>query len=261
MCTDRFRIIISFGSDITGIDHVVHGSQFYANTLSHIAFHHAADPAANTGLLAKAVDLKRMREASYPGGLDIHKAAGADLQRLTNHKGVRNAFVKTDRSVDHFLQLSVIKNVHRAERLLDHGQSKVIQLAENVSLIDGIRRIAVDMECTVGESGSDGLYHVHIPAVHCFEFYPFCTAVQSGSHFRDQVIQTVCNAKAGSLIYCGYGAFRTKKLMQRQPFHISFQRPPGDLNAGFCKGIAFDAAHGCQQFLRGVKVLPQNHGS
>ena len=155
----------------------------------------------------------------------------------------------------------MIKNIHRAEGLFDHSQAKLVQFAENIDLIDGIRRIAVDMECTVGESGSDGLHHVHIPAVHCFEFYPFCAAVQGGTYLCNQVIQTVCNAKAGTLVYRGYGAFRTKKLMQRQPFHISFQRPPGDLNAGFCKGIAFDAAHGRQQFLRGVKVLPQNHGS
>ena len=103
---------------------------------------HPAAPHRNAGRLRHIVDALRLGEPAHAPQLNIDDAAGAHLNGLLGVVRGANTLVEANGGLQLGLQLRVVDDVVVRQRLFDHHQVVVVQLAQMVDIgkrVGGIR--------------------------------------------------------------------------------------------------------------------------
>src|ERR1019366_3304899 len=93
---------------------------------------HAAAPDRDAGGLGDIVHAFSLAESGDAAELDVDDAAGAQLDGLLGVARGANALVEADGGLELRLERGVIDDVVVIQRLLDHHQVKIVQLAQVV---------------------------------------------------------------------------------------------------------------------------------
>src|SRR4029453_17614771 len=91
---------------------------------------HPAAPDRHLLRLRERLDLFRFAVAADATELDVDDAARAQLQGVPRAGEADDGFVEADRGVEAALQLGVIDEVARRERLLDHQEAEWVEFLE-----------------------------------------------------------------------------------------------------------------------------------
>ena len=105
---------------------------------------HAAAPGEDAAFTGKLLDAARFRQATDACDFDIDDLAAAELDGASGVIDAVDTFIQTDRRLDRLLQMAVIDDVIRCQRLLDHEKAQFIHFLEKVDIIQGIGRVRID---------------------------------------------------------------------------------------------------------------------
>lgn len=114
-------------------------------------FQHAAAPNGHSLRLTQVVNPPSGGEPSDATQLNVDNAARAKGDSSTGLLFGMDAFVQTDRSLEHPLELDVAEEVVPAQRLLDHHEVVRLELAQERSVLDAVGGIRVHHEAQRGE--------------------------------------------------------------------------------------------------------------
>ena len=162
------------------------------------AFEHAADPAGDARGPAQVVNLHRVRQPADAARLDVHVAAALQARSPARLAAGRDAFVEADRRADLRLQRRVIDQIVVRQRLLDHRQVELVDLAEQRHVVEPIAAVAVDVEtCAAGMLPADGPQHRQVPAGTELELDPRKALLDRLADRGQQVVDRVHDAEVG----------------------------------------------------------------
>src|SRR4029078_12525012 len=127
------------------------------------AFQHSATPHRDSAVLAKVVQSDGLTEPTHSSHLDIDDAAGAKFDGSLRLPRIVKGFIQADRAFQFPLQLGMMPDVVFPQRLLDHQEFEVIELAKTLKIARPVRGIGIAAERNVGPARADSLEHVYVP--------------------------------------------------------------------------------------------------
>src|SRR5215469_18359235 len=204
-------------------------------------FEHASAPDGNVADLADVMNFPGFAEAAQASNLDVDDAAGAAFDR---GGGIARAFdrlVKTDGGVQFALQAGVVEDVIVPQRLLDHQQVKLIELAQVLDFVEGIGGVSVAAEQDVGPPRADFFEDVYVPAGFDFHFDAAVSGGEFGLNLVEQLVDGVLDADGNAAL--DFAACAAQKLPQGQLLLAGFAVPEGVFDGGFGHAVAADPCH------------------
>jgi len=136
--------------------------------------------------LAEIVNLLGLAKSSHAADFDIDDPASSGFDGSGTIAGVTNGFIEADRSAQFTLKPRVVIDVIIPERLFDHEQLELIELAKMINVIERVGRISITTERDIGPSGADAFDDLEVPTGFHFELN---AAVPGGKFELDLVEQ------------------------------------------------------------------------
>ena len=130
----------------------------------HARLQHPAAPHRNPRGLSHIVHAFGLAEPRHAPQLDVDDAASAQPDGLLRVVSRADAFVQADVRLEPSLQLGVVDDVVVAERLLDHHQVVVVELAKMFRIGQRVSRVGVRHQLDSGKTLSHPPHHIHVPA-------------------------------------------------------------------------------------------------
>ena len=162
------------------------------------------------------------------------------------------------RSAQFFLQARVIVDVVVPQRLLDHQQIELVELAQVLDLIERVGGIGVATQRDVGPARADAFEHVHVPAGLDFDFDAAVSGGQFDLDFFQQLLDRILNADgnaAGNL-----AARAAQQLPQGLLLLRGFGVPESIFERGLGHAVGAHFGEQRRALAGGVDALAQQRG-
>ena len=178
-------------------------------------------------------------EAAHAPKLDVDDAARVQADCLRRLVRGADALVQADGGLQLRLQYGVIDDVVVRERLLDHHQVEIVELAQVVDIGERVGGVRVRHQLDGGEALAHLPDHVHIPAGLDLHLDALVAGGEFGLDFFEELRHGILNADGDA---AGDFAARAAadQLPQRQVLDARFQVPDGSFEAAARHVVAAD---------------------
>src|ERR1035437_3318238 len=214
------------GGDVAGKHEVRQAGEGPVVGTPDAGLQHAAAPDRNGGGLGDIVYPFGLAESGHPAELDVDDAAGAQLDGLLGVARGANALVQADGSFELRLERGVIDDVVVIQRLLDHHQVKIVQLAQVLGVGQGVGGVGVGHQLDRRETFAHAAAHVDVPAGLDLHLDALIAGGEFDFDFFEQLLHGILYADGDA---AGNLAARAGAdlLPQRDAVHTRFQVPDG----------------------------------
>src|ERR1035441_9158721 len=225
---------------------------------SDASLQHSATPDGNIVGLAKVVDLQRFGESAHAADLDVDDAAGAGFNREGGAAHADDRFVEADRGAQFLLQARVVVDVVVPQRLLNHQQVELVELAQVLDLVERVSGISVAAQGDLGPARADPLQHVHVPARLDFDFDAAVASRQLDLDFFQKLLDRILNAYRNTA--GDFAARAAEQLPQRQLLLRRLGVPESVFERGLGHAVGADFGEQRRALAGGVDALSQQRG-
>ena len=160
------------------------------------------------------------------------------MQRLLGGARIDDALVETDGRTDLSGELGVIEQVVVCKWLLDEGEPHAVDGLEKRQVVEGVPRVAVDVEGGVGEGAGDDLQHFEVPARGRFQLDARESGVDGLLDVPKEHVVGVLDAEVSAGRHVA--GLAAEKPVQGGPGDAALQRPPADLHGRLGEAVALE---------------------
>src|SRR5450759_3984266 len=227
------------GGDVAGQHEVGQAGERDVVGAPDAGLQHAAAPDRDAGGLGDIVHALGLAETGDAAELDVDDVAGAQLDGLLGVARGANALFQADGGLQFGLERGVIDDVVVIQRLLDHHEEKIVQLAQVVGVGQGVGGVGVGHQLDRGETFAHAADHIDVPAGLDLHLDALIARGQFDLDFFEQLLHRILYADGDA---AGNLAARAAADLapQRDAVHARFQVPDGGFQSAARHVVAPD---------------------
>ena len=109
------------------------------------------------------MNFQRLAEPAHASHFDIDDAAGSRFHCCGRDPRINNRLIQADGGSQFLLQPRMIVDVVIPQRLLDHQQVELVEIAQVLHLVKGVGRVRIAAQGDIRPTRANAFQHVHVP--------------------------------------------------------------------------------------------------